>query len=197
MLLYDKLKDKKLILASRSPRRRQLLSDCGLDYTLAEDYDVEEVYPTTMQADEVPVYLSQLKSNAYPLALAEGEIVITADTVVVIDEKIIGKPSSREDAIETLQRLSGRMHKVITGVTLRDRERSFSFSAVSNVYFRKLSCEEIEYYVDNFRPYDKAGAYGIQEWIGYIGIERIEGSFFNVMGLPIQKLYTVLNNFVQ
>lgn len=196
MLLHEKLAPYELILASQSPRRRQLLSDSGLDYTLADPYEVEEVFPAGLPAGEVPVYLSQLKSKLYPYPLPENGILVTADTVVVVGNRITGKPGSREEAIEMLENLSGKSHKVITGVTLRTPERERSFASESLVTFRKLRTEEIEYYVDNYGPYDKAGGYGIQEWIGYVGIEHIEGSFYNVMGLPIQKLYTELEKFI-
>lgn len=196
MLLHEKLIPYELILASSSPRRRQLLTDSGLEYSLADYYELEEIYPHDMPAEEVPVYLSQLKSHAYPFSLPENGILITADTVVIIDGRIIGKPDGREDAVSTLETLSGNIHKVITGVTLRTPARTYSFNSESLVSFRNLRNEEIEYYVDNYGPYDKAGGYGIQEWIGYVGIERIEGSFYNVMGLPIQKLYTELEKFI-
>lgn len=196
MLLHDKLKPYRLILASRSPRRRQLLSACGLAFETAGNYEVEEIYPADLPVEEVPLYLARLKSEGYPKALAPDEILVTADTVVVADGRIIGKPKDRDDAFATLRTLSGRAHTVITGVVVRDAGRSVAFDSRSEVFFKRLSEEEITYYIDNFKPYDKAGAYGIQEWIGYIAIERIEGSFYNVMGLPVQKLYTVLNQFL-
>lgn len=197
MLLHEKLKNYRLILASHSPRRRQLMKDCGLDYTLADSYEVEEVYPDSLPCAEVPVYLSRLKSGAYPLPLAEGDILVTADTVVIVDDRILGKPRDREDALAMLELLSGRSHRVVTGVTLRSLERSLSFDAHSDVFFKPLTREEIVYYIDRYRPFDKAGAYGIQEWIGYVAIERIEGSFYNVMGLPVQKLCDQLNLFIR
>lgn len=196
MLLHDKLKDYRLILASQSPRRRQLLTGCDLPYELAGDYEVEEKYPPQLPAEDVPIYLSKLKSEAYPHALDEKDILITADTVVIVGAQIVGKPADRTDAIRILQLLSGRSHRVITGVTLRSQGRGRTFDARSEVFFRSLSLEEITYYVDKYQPYDKAGAYGIQEWIGYIGIERIEGSFYNVMGLPVQRLHEELNKFI-
>ncbi|WP_300284896.1 Maf family nucleotide pyrophosphatase [uncultured Alistipes sp.] len=197
MFLIEKLKDYRLILASRSPRRRQLLADCGLDFTLACDYEAEERYPADLAPESVPVFLSELKSEAYPRPLAAGEILITADTVVVAAGRILGKPSGRDEAVSMLRLLSGRTHSVVTGVTLRDASRRKSFDSRTAVTFRTLSEEEIAYYVDRYRPYDKAGSYGIQEWIGYVAIERIEGSFYNVMGLPVQKLYTALNDFTE
>ena len=196
MLLQDRLKDYRLILASASPRRRELLADCDLDFELAEKFECEECYPADLEADKVAEYLSQLKSNAYPHALGERDILLTADTVVILGDKILGKPHSEKEAREMIASLSGATHKVITGVTLRTAERTISFSAESMVSFRVLDSEEIDYYVEKYRPMDKAGAYGIQVWIGYIGIEGIEGSFYNVMGLPVQRLYTILKDII-
>ena len=196
MLLHEKLGSRRLLLASQSPRRRELISGCGLPYELAPKYECEEIYPAGLPAEEVPVYLSRLKSEAYPEPLAENDILLTADTVVVLDGEVLGKPHGREDALRMLRRLSGRRHTVVTGVTLRTSHRMHTFEARTSVWFRALADEETEYYVDTFRPFDKAGSYGIQEWIGYAAIERIEGSFYNVMGLPIQKVYTELNQFL-
>ncbi|MBR5282412.1 MAG: septum formation protein Maf [Alistipes sp.] len=196
MLLHDKLKSYRLILASQSPRRRQLLGDAGIEFELAPRYECEECYPDSLLAVEVAEYLSRLKSEAYPEPLGEGDILLTADTIVVACDKVLGKPEDREDAIETIKMLSGRQHEVITGVTLRSATRKVSFSSHSKVNFRDLNDEEIAYYVDTYKPMDKAGAYGIQEWIGYVGIEGIEGSFYNVMGLPVQRLYCELDKFI-
>lgn len=196
MLLHDKLSSYRLILASQSPRRRQLLGDAGIKFELAPRFECDEVYPAELPAVEVAEYLSRLKSEAYPEPLGEGDILLTADTVVVAGDEVLGKPADREDAIAIIRKLSGRKHEVVTGVTLRSADRIKSFSSRSEVYFRCLSQEEIEYYVDTYSPMDKAGAYGIQEWIGYVGIEGIEGSFYNVMGLPIQKVYCELDGFV-
>ncbi len=196
MLLHDKLRPFRLLLASQSPRRRELMSGCGIPYRLAAKYDCEERYPASLPAEEVPLYLSRLKSEAYPERLAPDEILLTADTVVLLGGEVLGKPAGREDAVDMLRRLAGERHTVITGVTLRSTARTRTFAARSDVWFRKLSDEEIGYYVDTFRPFDKAGAYGIQEWIGYAAIERIDGSFYNVMGLPIQKVYTELETFI-
>ncbi len=196
MLLHDRLKDFRLILASQSPRRQQLLADAGLKYELAPRFECDEVFPDDMAADDVAGYLSRLKSEAYPAELGESDILLTADTVVVVDNDILGKPPSREEAIAMISSLSGRRHKVITGVTLRRKSAAKTFSVCSDVVFRALSAEEIAYYVDEYRPMDKAGAYGIQEWIGYVGIERIEGSFYNVMGLPVQRVYVELQEFL-
>ena len=196
MLLHDKLKNYRLILASQSPRRRQLLSDAGLEFTLADRFECDETYPQDMPAEDVAEYLSRLKSEAYPEPLAEGDILLTADTVVIANNRVLGKPSDRAEAIEMISLLSGCDHEVITGCTLRTATRQRSFSVRSKVHFRALDREEIEYYVDCYCPFDKAGAYGIQEWIGYVGIEGIEGSFYNVMGLPVQRLYSILKEFI-
>ena len=196
MLLHDKLKPYRLILASQSPRRRQLLADAGIEFVLAPRFECEESFPDTMPATEVAEYLSSLKSEVYPEPLGANDILLTADTVVIACDRILGKPADRAEAIEMITMLSGRDHEVVTGVTLRSSECVKSFSVVSKVQFRALAQEEIEYYVDTYRPYDKAGSYGIQEWIGYVGIEGIEGSFYNVMGLPVQRLYCELNDFI-
>jgi septum formation protein len=193
MILFEKLKDYQIVLASNSPRRRELMSDAGFTFNVAEKYEIDEVYPSDMVAEEVAEYLSRLKSEGYPHPLTESQILITADTVVIVGDQILGKPTDRADAQRMLQMLSGCSHKVITGVTIRTASRTHSFSSVTSVEFRRMSAEEIDYYIDNYAPYDKAGAYGIQEWIGYVGIERIEGSFYNVMGLPVQRLYAELD----
>jgi septum formation protein len=173
------------------------LAACDLDFVLADKFECEECYPADLEADKVAEYLSQLKSNAYPHALASNDILLTADTVVILGDKILGKPHSEEEAVEMISSLSGATHKVVTGVTLRTLSQTISFSAESLVSFRDLDAEEVSYYVEKYRPMDKAGAYGIQEWIGYIGIEGIEGSFYNVMGLPVQRLYTTLKELVK
>lgn len=196
MLLNDKLKNYRLLLASQSPRRRELMTGCGLAYQPAPKYDCEEVYPEDLAAEKVPLYLSRLKSEAYPEPLAPNDILLTADTVVVLDGEVLGKPRDRGDAVRMLSRLSGRRHTVVSGVTLRSTRRIHTFEVRTSVWLRRLADEEIAYYIDTFRPFDKAGSYGIQEWIGYAAIERIEGSFYNVMGLPIQKVYTELDKFL-
>ena len=196
MLLHEKLQPYRLLLASQSPRRRELIAGSGIPFTLTERYECEEHYPATLPAEEVPAYLSRLKSEAYPTPLAANDILLTADTVVILEGEVLGKPKDREDALRMVARLAGNRHTVITGVTLRSASRSHTFSTASDVWFRPLSEEEIAYYVDTYRPFDKAGSYGIQEWIGYVGIERIDGSFYNVMGLPIQRLYVELEKFI-
>ena len=196
MLLQDRLKNYRLILASASPRRRELLAACDIDFVLAEKFECEESYPADLEADKVAEYLSQLKSNAYPHTLAEGDILLTADTVVIAGGEILGKPKNNADAERMLKMLSGATHKVVTGVTLRTPLRTISFSAESFVTFRALENEEIAYYIEKYRPLDKAGAYGIQEWIGYTAIEGLQGSFYNVMGLPVQKVCIALKELV-
>lgn len=188
------MKEYKLILASTSPRRHQLLCDAGFKFEVKFKH-TEEVWPKKMAAEQVPEYLAGLKATAFAGELNPDELLITADTVVCLDNMILGKPQGREDAIRMLNRLSGRKHTVVTGVCLTTTERQHSFSVCTDVYFKELSEEEIVCYVDNCKPFDKAGAYGIQEWIGYIGIYRIEGSFYNVMGLPVQQLYEALKSF--
>lgn len=196
MLLHDKLKPYRLILASQSPRRRQLLADTGIEFELAPRFECEESFSEEMPAAEVAEYLANLKSEAYPEPLGEKDILLTADTVVIACNRILGKPADRAEAIAMISMLSGREHEVVTGVTLRSAERVKRFSVSSKVRFRALTQEEIEYYVDTYKPFDKAGSYGIQEWIGYVGIEGIEGSFYNVMGLPVQRLYCELGEFI-
>lgn len=181
----------KLVLASASPRRQQLMKDAGFTFEIRLK-DIEENYPSELAPEKVPEYLSRLKAEAFRDELNMNEVLVTADTVVCIHDKILGKPAGRAHAIDMLRELSGNRHLVVTGVSVTTRTEQLSFSAFTNVFFKTLSNEEIEFYVDTYKPFDKAGAYGIQEWIGYIGIERIEGSFYNVMGLPVQKLYETL-----
>ena len=185
------IKNYKLILASASPRRQQLMKDAGFTFEVRLK-NVEEKYPQELHLENVPEYLSKVKASAFREELKADEVLITADTVVCIHDRILGKPADRKEAISMLQELSGNRHLVVTGVSVTTRTKQHSFSSRTDVFFKHLSNEEIEFYVDTYKPFDKAGAYGIQEWIGYIGIERIEGSFYNVMGLPIQKLYETL-----
>ncbi len=196
MLLHERLKDYNIILGSASPRRRQLLADCDFQFTVADRFDCDESFPATMPVSQVAPFLSQAKSNAYPHTLAEKDILITADTVVIVDNQILGKPKDASEAFAMLSLLNNRAHIVTTGVTIRSAKLSHTFAVDSTVRFRKLTDEEITYYIEKYRPFDKAGSYGIQEWIGYAAIEGIEGSFFNVMGLPVQRLYTALQEFL-
>ena len=183
------------ILASGSPRRRELLSGLGLDYEVRLLPDIDETYPPTLKGEDIPIEISRKKAEAYRPTMADNELIITADTIVYLDGEVLGKPADESEARQMLRRLSGKTHQVITGVTLLTKERQHSFACTSNVTFASLSGHEIDHYVTHFRPLDKAGAYGIQEWIGYIGVTRIEGSYFNVMGLPVQRLYQALKQF--
>ncbi len=191
-----KLRKHNLILASQSPRRQQLMSDMDMNFEIKVKR-IKEEYPSDLHYEKVPEYLAKQKAKACNITkLKKQDIYITADTIVVLDGEIIGKPKNKTQAKKVLKSLSGKMHKVITGVCLSSFENQVSFSSISNVYFKNLNDEDIEYYVEEYLPFDKAGAYGIQEWIGYIGIEKIEGSFYNVMGLPTQLLYEELLAFV-
>lgn len=196
MLLHDKLKRYELILASGSPRRRQLLRDAGLTFCVAPGFDTDESFPDDMPADGVALYLSRKKSESYPFEVRSDDIVVTADTTVVVDDDVLGKPVSAEHAADMLRLLSGRWHTVITGVTVRTCRKTHSFSVSTGVKFKELTDEEIAYYVDKYSPMDKAGAYGIQEWIGYIGIESVDGSYYNVVGLPVQRLCAELDTII-
>lgn len=179
---------RKLLLASGSPRRRELLDSLGIKVEHAQLHDVDESYPADMSPMKVPEYLSRLKSQAYRSELAGDEVLVTADTVVVLDGKVLGKPVDEVEAKAMLRSLSGRVHQVVTGVTLATSSSSVTFSEVTDVEFDTLSDSEIDYYVANFKPFDKAGAYGIQEWIGYVGVKGIRGDYYNVMGLPVNSL---------
>lgn len=183
----------KLLLASNSPRRRELLGLLDIDYEIIAPRDVEEVYPADLPAEEVAPYLSALKASAYAGVPKGDEIIVTADTVVVCDGKILGKPKDREDAVAMLRLLSGKTHKVVTGVTLMSETQTVTFSETTLVTFDTLSDDMIASYVDRYRPFDKAGAYGIQEWIGCVGISAITGCYYNVMGLPLHTLHTHLH----
>lgn len=196
MILNQQLADYQVILASLSPRRRELLKGMGINFECCV-LDIVESFPPHLMGKEIPEYLAELKANAYNVEkMSEKSILITADTIVWMNGQMLGKPIDRDDAIRIIGQLSGNMHQVFTGVCLSMKNKRRIFSAESNVYFRSLSHEEICWYVDQNKPYDKAGAYGVQEWIGYIGIERIEGSYFNVMGLPTQMLYRELIEFL-
>jgi septum formation protein len=194
-MINYRLKNRHIILASQSPRRQYLLKELGLDFEIRST-QVDESYPGGMSPEGIAIYLAELKSASFDVArLDERTIIITADTIVSLGDEILGKPSSYAEAVRMLQKLSGRKHDVITAVCLRSRQKKFTFHVTSSVFFKELLLEEIEYYIDNFQPFDKAGGYGIQEWIGYIGINKIEGSFFNVMGLPVKELYEELIRF--
>ena len=188
----DNLKKYKVILASNSPRRKELLAGLGVDYEVRTLPDVDESYPETLQGADIPLYIAKEKADAYVAMMQPGELMITADTIVWLDGQVLGKPVDREDALRMLRTMSGRSHEVFTGVCITTTEWQRSFTAQTEVRFATLSEDEIAYYVDRFQPMDKAGAYGVQEWIGFIGVENISGSYYNIMGLPVQKLYREL-----
>ncbi len=196
MLLNEKFRGTRIILGSGSPRRRELLAGLGLDFTVEPQTSFVENNEANLPTAEIAEYMAKGKSFGHR-ALADDELLITSDTIVLIPDMdlVLGKPSDRSDAIAMLESLSGRKHVVETGVCIRTNRKCVSFTAFSDVYFKSLTREEIEYYVDHFRPYDKAGSYGVQEWMGYAGITKIEGSFYNVMGLPVQRLYDELMKF--
>ena len=180
----------KIILASNSPRRKELLGGLGVDFEVRVMKGVDEAYPDTLPAKDVAVYISREKASVYDVA--DDELLITADTVVIVGDDILGKPKDADDAHRMLREISGRTHQVVTGVCLTTAKEQRSFSVVTDVTFKQLSDEEIDFYIRNHRPYDKAGAYGIQEWIGYIGVTGLNGSYYNVMGFPVQRVYEEL-----
>ena len=190
--MLDNLEKYKVILASGSPRRRELMAGLGVNYEVRILPDVDESYPDTLQGEEIPLYIAKEKADAYIPMMQPDELIITADTIVWLDGKVLGKPRDREDALQMLRTMSGRTHKVFTGVCITTTDWQRSFTAQTEVRFATLSEDEIIYYVDDFKPMDKAGAYGVQEWIGFIGVENISGSYYNIMGLPVQKLYREL-----
>ncbi len=191
---FEELKKYHFILASKSPRRQFLLKDLGLNFDVATK-EVDESFPPHLKAEQIPLYLCEKKANAFDEELNDNTIVITADTIVWIDNQVLNKPENFDDAVRMLKLLSGKMHEVYTGVCIKSKDKTKSFYSVTKVYFKPLTDYEIEYYIRNFHPYDKAGAYGAQEWIGYIAVEKIEGSYFNVMGLPLKELYEELLKF--
>ena len=193
--MLKNLDNYKILLASQSPRRKELLSQLGISFETIILHGIDESYPKSISVEEVAEFISIKKSEAFASVIKDNELVITADTVVVCDNDVLGKPANYLDAIEMLKKLSGRIHKVITGVTISTKKKTRSFSVSTDVEFASITKEEIEYYVENYKPYDKAGAYGIQEWIGYIAVKGITGSFYNVMGLPVQRLYEELRLF--
>ena len=195
-LCHMDTKGHKIILASGSPRRRELLAGLDLQFEVDTRNNFEEIYDPATPQETIPQVLSEGKSHGFHRELADNEILLTSDTLVLCEGRVMGKPSGREEAIDMIKALSGRSHKVITAVTLRDSSRMKTISDTAIVHFKDLSDCEIEYYVDNYRPFDKAGAYGIQEWIGYIGIDRIEGSYFTIMGLPVHAAYELLLEFI-
>jgi septum formation protein len=188
-------KNYKIILASNSPRRKELLAGLDVDFEVRVIQDIDESFPTSLPTKDIAEFISRKKAAVYQKKMADDELVITADTIVVLDSEVMGKPHDEADASRMLHKLSGRTHQVITGVTLTTTTRQQSFSVETDVTFKKLSDEEINYYVQRYKPFDKAGAYGIQEWIGHIGVTGLQGSYFNVMGLPVQRIYEALRQF--
>jgi septum formation protein len=195
--MTDRLKNYRIILASQSLRRRELIKGLDIPFEIADNYNFDESYPPDMSVDEVAAFVAEKKSDAFPRQLNENEILITADTMVKCQDALLGKPENKQAAVKMLEKLSGHKHAVITGTCIKSISRKTIFSVSSYVFFAELTRDDIEYYVENYRPFDKAGAYGIQEWIGYTGIERIEGSYYNVMGLPVARLWKELKNFTE
>ena len=190
--MFEKLNPYHIILASNSPRRRELLGGLGLDYEVRVLPDIAESYPSDLPVEQIAEYIAREKADAYRKLMASNDLIITADTIVVVDGEVMGKPVDADDARRMLHRLSAKTHQVITGVCLLTATKQRQFSVVTDVTFKQLSDEEIDYYIQHYRPFDKAGAYGIQEWIGHVGVTAIKGSYFNVMGLPVQRIYEEL-----
>ncbi len=194
-MLQQILSGRKLILASASPRRKELLAGLGVDFIIDTENTFEEVIPDCMPYPQVPEYMAKGKSHGFHREIVDGEIIITADTMVLCDDEIMGKPKDRDDAVRMTLKLQDNTHTVYTGVCIRSLQKEVSFTVATDVHFGVLSPEEVDYYIDTYKPYDKAGAYGVQEWIGYAAIKGIEGSFYNVMGLPVHRLYHELKAF--
>ena len=188
-------RDFHIILASNSPRRKELLAGIDVNFDVRVIRDIDESYPASLPTKDIAEYISRKKATVYRQQMASDELIITADTIVVLDSEVMGKPHDEADASRMLHKLSGRTHQVITGVTLTTIDRQRSFSVETDVTFKSLTDEEINYYIQHYKPFDKAGAYGIQEWIGHIGVTALKGSYFNVMGLPVQRIYEALRQF--
>ena len=195
-MLLNKLKDFNVVLASNSPRRKELLADLGINFEVRTIKGIDESYPAQLSVLDIAQYISSKKALVYQRNMSPRDIIITADTVVILGDEVLGKPHSCEEACAMLRQLSGKTHKVVTGVTIVMQGHTSSFSAVTDVEFAPLDDQVINYYVDHYRPLDKAGAYGIQEWIGCVGVRHINGSFYNVMGLPLHRLYTELDRLL-
>lgn len=187
----------KIILASNSPRRRELLAGLGIDFEVRVLSGIDESYPSELPVMDAAEYIACKKAEAYQQVMADDELIITADTVVIVDDEVLGKPADAAEATLMLKKLSGRSHQVVTGVCMTTLEYSVHFSVTTDVTFKPLADDEIEYYIEKCQPFDKAGAYGIQEWIGYIGCTGLNGSYYNVMGLPVQRIYTELQRFIR
>ncbi|MCD8044376.1 MAG: Maf-like protein [Tannerellaceae bacterium] len=190
--MLNNLNNYNIILGSNSPRRKELLAGLGLSFEVKPMPDIDESYPAGLRGEDIPLYIARNKAEAYLAELQPDDLLITADTIVWLNGKVLGKPQDHQDAIRILRSLSGNTHQVITGVCIVTSQKRIEFSVTSTVRFAMLGDDDILYYIENYQPFDKAGAYGIQEWIGYIGVESIQGSFYNVMGLPIQRVYTEL-----
>ena len=193
--MLDNLKKYNIVLASNSPRRKELLQRMGINFKVRTLFGIDESYPDTLRGEDIVCYISRNKAQAYRSSMAPDELLITADTIVYVEGQVMGKPKTPEQAKEMLHKLSGKTHKVITGVTILTADRIENFAVTSQVKFAEITDEEIDFYVDNYLPFDKAGAYGIQEWIGIVAVEEIKGSYFNVVGLPVQRLYQKLKTF--
>ena len=193
--MLDNLKEYKIILASNSPRRKELLGGLGIEYEVKTMPDIDESYPVGLGCEEIPMYIARAKANAYLPMINNNELIITADTIVWLNGLVMGKPKNETEACDMLRRLSGHTHQVVTGVCITTRNKQKCFATVTDVTFANLSEKEIKHYVSQYKPMDKAGAYGIQEWIGFVGVQNISGSYFNVVGLPIQRLYSELKEF--
>lgn len=193
--MFENLNKYEIVLASNSPRRKELLQRMGVNFKVRTLFGIDESYPDSLRGEDIVCYISRNKAKAYQSSMAPNELLITADTIVYVDGEVMGKPKNAEQAKEMLHKLSGKTHQVITGVTIVTAKRTENFGVTSQVKFTNITDEEINFYVDNYLPFDKAGAYGIQEWIGIVAVEEIKGSYFNVVGLPVQRLYQKLKTF--
>lgn len=193
--MLENLNKYEIVLASNSPRRKELLQRMGVNFKVRTLFGIDESYPDSLRGEDIVCYISRNKAKAYQSSMAPNELLITADTIVYVDGEVMGKPKNAEQAKESLHKLSGKTHQVITGVTIVTAKRTENFGVTSQVKFTNITDEEINFYVDNYLPFDKAGAYGIQEWIGIVAVEEIKGSYFNVVGLPVQRLYQKLKTF--
>ena len=193
--MFENLKKYKIVLASNSPRRKELLGGLGIPFEVRTKQGIDESYPGGLNGEQIALHISKKKAEAYKSDMTENELIITADTIVYVDGEVLGKPKDKDDARRMFKLMSGKEHQVITGVCVVTKGKTVQFASVTDVTFTQLDDEEIDFYINNYKPYDKAGAYGIQEWIGYVGITGIRGSYFNVVGLPVQRLYTALKQF--
>ena len=193
--MLENLNKYEIVLASNSPRRKELLQRMGVNFKVRTLFGIDESYPDSLRGEDIVCYISRNKAKAYQSSMAPNELLITADTIVYVDGEVMGKPKNAEQAKEMLHKLSGKTHQVITGVTIVTAKRTENFGVTSQVKFTNITDGEINFYVDNYLPFDKAGAYGIQEWIGIVAVEEIKGSYFNVVGLPVQRLYQKLKTF--